>query len=131
MKTSTEPDADWFEASVGGVVLTRISGEQPWQTVTLDVPAGNQRINLSYRKDAGVAAGADAVWIDAVKILPAVPLSIAEAVDANFTGEIAAAVAAAEWLPLRAPALALEGGDVLVLRPVPATGPGAVSCDFR
>ncbi len=127
VRTSTEANADWFEASVGGLVLARLSGEQPWQKVTLDVPAGSQRVDLFYRKDAMTAHGADAVWVDAFQVLPALPLSIAEAVDANFPGDITVTTAAAGWFTLPSTELSAEGGDVLVLAPSPATATTAAA----
>jgi hypothetical protein len=47
VRTSTEQNADFFEASVGGVVQVRLSGENDWQTAALDIPAGSQRIELA------------------------------------------------------------------------------------
>ena len=121
VRTSTEANADWFEASVGGLMQARRSGEQPWQKVTLEVPAGSQRVDLLYRKDAMTAHGADSVWVDAVQVLPAQPLSIAEAVEANFPSGITVTTEAAGWFTLPSTELSAEGGDVLVLAPSPAT----------
>ena len=122
VRTSTEENADWFEAAVGDMVLTRLSGEQPWQKVTLDIPAGSQRVDLLYRKDAMTAHGADAVWVDAVRVTPGGGLTVAEAVDANFAGAVTVTTAAVEWFTLRTALLSVDGGDVLVLR---ATGTAA------
>ena len=127
VRVSTEENADWFEASIGGLVVARLSGEHPWQTVKLDIPAGSQRVDLFYRKDVMTAHGADAVWVDAVQVMPAQPLSIAEAVDADFPGDITITPAMAAWFTLPAPELSAEGGDVLVLAPSPATATAAAA----
>ncbi|HWB04288.1 MAG TPA: hypothetical protein VG796_14765 [Verrucomicrobiales bacterium] len=127
VRTSTEANADWFEASVGGLLIKRLSGEQPWQTLTLDIPGGDQRVDLVYRKDAMTAHGADSVWVDAVKVLPAQPLSIADAVDANFPGDITVTTVAAGWFTTSSSDLSAEDGDVLVLAPSPRTATNAAA----
>ncbi len=135
VRTSTEQGSDWFEASVGGTLLHRLSGEQPWQKLLLDIPSGEQPVDFFYRKDATTAHGADSVWVDAVAVLPGAALSVEAAVDANFAGEVTLEPAAAEWFTLRSPLLAHEDADVLILRPsgaaagavavrLPVTGPG-------
>ena len=119
VRASTEAEADFFEASVAGFTQVRLSGELPWQTVILDVPAGSQRVDLLYRKDTMTEHGADAVWVDAVKVLPAPALSLAEAVEANFSGDLAVTTVSAAWFTLRMPNMSADGGDVLVLQPSP------------
>lgn len=137
VRVSSESGRDLFEASAGGVVQVRLSGEVGWQTAVLDIPAGTQRVDFNYIKDATTARGADTVWLDSVRIAPAEPLSVKAAVDAEFEGAVSV-TGSLPVTPLRAPASASTGESVLVLRntgsaaalmriQISASGPGLFS----
>jgi hypothetical protein len=53
----------------GGAAIMSYSGVRDWTEYTVDVPAGSHDIRWSYIKTgAGTSAGADAVWLDNVRL---------------------------------------------------------------
>ncbi|MBX3588365.1 MAG: hypothetical protein KF796_17160 [Ramlibacter sp.] len=65
-KVSSEADYDFLTVSIDGVAQYRISGESTWITTVLNIPAGSHAVKWEYAKDAFVADGEDAGWVDHV-----------------------------------------------------------------
>ena len=71
-KVSSEARWDYLVLRVGGVEVSRITGEQDWAEVQQEVAAsGAQVVEFSYEKDASVSAGVDAGWVDGFTATPA------------------------------------------------------------
>lgn len=51
-------------------VAAQISGDTAWQQITVPIPAGNHTVRWTYAKNASVAMGADAAWLDQVVFTP-------------------------------------------------------------
>ena len=67
-KVSSEPDYDFLKFSTNGVEAASISGEVGWQWVTVNVGPGSQTLRWAYTKDDSTAEGADAGWVDEVRL---------------------------------------------------------------
>lgn len=66
-KVSSEPAYDWLEFYTNGTrIHYRVSGEEDWQYVVLDLSEGPQTIRWRYVKDTGFSYGEDAAWLDEV-----------------------------------------------------------------
>ena len=77
-RVSTETNYDHLEFYVDGVLRARWSGEHSWSTFEFEiVRSGSQRLEWRYTKDAAIAVGLDAVFIDNLDLpigeVPAVP----------------------------------------------------------
>ncbi len=82
-RTSSEAGFDLLKLAVDGVVQAgAISGETAWAQRSVTLGAGNHTVEWSYAKDATVAVGQDAGWVDAVSFTPSAPslgLTVAKA----------------------------------------------------
>jgi hypothetical protein len=47
-----------------------ISGDTGWQQITIPIPAGSHTVRWTYAKNASVATGEDAAWLDQVLFTP-------------------------------------------------------------
>ena len=65
-KVSSEFGYDYLSVSLNGSLIKQITGETPWTTVTISVPAGTYYLNWTYSKDEGKSSGNDCGWIDNV-----------------------------------------------------------------
>jgi len=67
-RTSSEAGFDHLEFRLDGVRVARWSGEVGWTEFARAVEPGHHRFAWTYRKDASLAYGADAAWIDLVTL---------------------------------------------------------------
>jgi hypothetical protein len=74
LRVSSEAGFDWLEFWLNGARLQRWSGELDWQNYVFAVPAGPNRFEWRYVKDANYATGLDAAFIDNVYV-PAAAVS--------------------------------------------------------
>jgi len=81
-KVSSELNYDFLRFYIDGEVKGQWSGEQAWAMSSFTLTSGVHTLRWSYEKDARVASGSDAVWIDAVS-LPATSPSIRKALFVN------------------------------------------------
>jgi len=65
-KTSTEFN-DYFVFYIDGELQNRWSGENDWQIVSYDVPAGVHTFEWRYDKSVRNQAGADRCWVDDIE----------------------------------------------------------------
>lgn len=68
-KVSCDLDADYLEFWVDGSLETRITGEQDWTQVTLNLTSGYHYLQWRYKKDYCCTNGADAAWVDQVQLV--------------------------------------------------------------
>jgi hypothetical protein len=66
-RTDSQPTGDYLYVWLDGVEALRASGATPWTKASLDVSATSV-VTFGYHKDATTNTGADAVWIDAVRV---------------------------------------------------------------
>ena len=69
-QVSSEAQFDFFEFFIDGQQVLTNSGIVGWTNASFSVAAGNHVFRWVYDKDASVAGGSDAAWIDTV-VLPA------------------------------------------------------------
>ena len=72
-KVSTEEDYDFFEVSLDGTMIESISGVDDWAPVSIDIPAGEHVVRISYTKDGDVDGNQDSVWIDQMTLASSSP----------------------------------------------------------
>jgi len=65
-KASTENGYDFGRFYLDLVRKKSISGISGWQTVEIDIPAGEHVLQWSYEKDYSVSENEDAIWVDAI-----------------------------------------------------------------
>ena len=65
---SSEQGHDFLTLLVDDVPQTQISGEVPWQTKAVSVPAGTHSLEWRYAKDGFGASGRDAGFVDQIKV---------------------------------------------------------------
>ena len=70
---------DYARVYLDGEVQKSIQRVTDWQTVTLDIPAGEHTVRWSYERGSGSASGEDAAFLDDVDWRPEVALSVASA----------------------------------------------------
>ena len=76
-KVSAEDTYDWLEFYTNNVRLSyRITGEQDWEKITLNLPAGTQTLRWRYQKDNGYSYGEDAAWLDEVAVKATATLTL-------------------------------------------------------
>ena len=63
-KTSTERNKDFLAFFIDGRMMKRWSGENDWDVVRYDLPAGSHVFEWLYDKNTNGVAGADCVWVD-------------------------------------------------------------------
>jgi M6 family metalloprotease-like protein len=72
-KVSSELNGDFlrfYRNDVEHPAAPAISGDSGWQQRTIPIPAGLHTLRWTYGKNASVAAGADAAWLDRVIFTP-------------------------------------------------------------
>ena len=62
-RVSSETNQDFLRLLVDGVERGNLSGEAPWQMITLQLSAGEHLLHWVYAKDAAGKAGQDAGWL--------------------------------------------------------------------
>lgn len=72
-RVSSETRGDWLAFSVDDQVVDRLSGCPPlnsdcWRSVAVSLTAGRHTLRWSYEKDFSIAIGADAAWLDNVRL---------------------------------------------------------------
>lgn len=85
-RVSSEPDYDFFQFSVDGILQGSWSGDVSWGRVSFPVPAGTHTYRWTYVKDIWLAVGLDKVWLDFI----ALPPPILPEVDAGPDGSVCA-----------------------------------------
>lgn len=76
LRQQAESCCDYFSLSIDGqVVYSRTGQHLEWTEVRKPIDAGQHTIRWSYSKDGSVSVGADAVWIDDVRVGSALPVS--------------------------------------------------------
>ena len=69
-RVESEATFDFLNVSLdGGAPIDRISGTVEWAEKRITIPAGAHIVRWSYTKDGSVATGADAGWIDQVRVI--------------------------------------------------------------
>ncbi|MGA2243795.1 MAG: immunoglobulin domain-containing protein [Verrucomicrobiota bacterium] len=69
-KVSSEPDFDFLEFRINGLVQTNISGEVDWQHVSFPANAGTSVLTWRYYQDSLYGSGLDAGWLDQFAFVP-------------------------------------------------------------
>ncbi|MBL9171056.1 MAG: immunoglobulin domain-containing protein [Verrucomicrobiales bacterium] len=69
-KVSSEQDYDFLEFLLDDQLYDYISGEVDWQEGSALIPPGIHFIDFVYLKDAAIASGDDAGWLDQVSFVP-------------------------------------------------------------
>lgn len=72
-KVSSEHNGDYlsfYRDNVQHPAAPQISGETDWQPLTVPIPDGIHTLRWTYSKNAAVAAGSDAAWLDQVVFAP-------------------------------------------------------------
>jgi alpha-tubulin suppressor-like RCC1 family protein len=85
-KVSSETNRDFVTFSVGGNAQAAISGEQDWQQVAFNVPAGPQMLVWTYSKDDSGSAGLDAAWVDQLELIPIAPSIVSQPISQTVLG---------------------------------------------
>lgn len=67
-RVSSEPNFDFLEFYIDGVLQNRWSGEVAWSVVSFPISAGTHTLLWRYVKDGSVSSGRDAAWIDSVQL---------------------------------------------------------------
>lgn len=81
-KVSSQASADLLSFSVDGVERSVISGEIDWQQQSFEIlGAGTHTLRWRYAKNASLSTGSDAGWVDEVAFTPALPVTLATALD--------------------------------------------------
>lgn len=65
-KVSSEPNYDYLSFTLNGKEILRKSGETGWTKAVVPIPAGLNRMEWKYSKDASVISGMDGAWIDMI-----------------------------------------------------------------
>ena len=69
-KVSSEDGFDFLQFFVDGIEIPGgISGEVDWQKRSAIVPAGLHTLRWAYTKDSSSSVGADAAWVDEVRLM--------------------------------------------------------------
>lgn len=67
-KVSSEPNFDFLEFYIDGVLQNRWSGELDWAVVSFPISAGTHTLLWRFVKNGSVTSGSDAAWIDSVQL---------------------------------------------------------------
>src|SRR5450759_3450857 len=65
-KVSSEANFDFLSFKLHDTEIFKKSGELPWKKKTVPVPAGLNKMEWIYRKDANKSEGSDCAWIDMI-----------------------------------------------------------------
>jgi hypothetical protein len=71
-KISTEGSYDYLEFYIDGNLKDKWAGDADWSPSTYAITSGTHVLKWAYVKDASVAGGADAVWVDDILFPPLV-----------------------------------------------------------
>ncbi len=86
-RASTQPNADFLNFYINGLLQGRISGNVSWQQKSFAVPDGLSVLQWEYAKDLFLTNGLDRVFVDEVVFTPAPPFftnqPITQAADAG------------------------------------------------
>jgi len=85
-KVSSEPDWDFLEFYIDGVMKGSWSGEESWEEFTYSLTSGTHILKWSYVKDSYMSGGADCAWLDNI-IFPATA-TILDVYESESTREI-------------------------------------------
>jgi Leucine-rich repeat (LRR) protein len=69
----SEEGFDFLVFEMDGDYQADISGASTWSRMTLDLGEGTHTLRWTYSKDGSEAEGADAGWVDRIKLFPAPP----------------------------------------------------------
>ena len=83
VKVSSEPTYDYIAFSVDGTEIQRWSGNTGWTSFSHTLTPGSHSLQWAYVKDDSVSQGADAAWIDNVRLC-----CNTEIVGSDFTAEV-------------------------------------------
>ena len=76
-KVSCEANSDFLEFIVDGETRTRLTGQQDWKRMSVDVHSvGVHTLSWRYRKDGVGSAGQDRGWVDEVSWTPDLPAGV-------------------------------------------------------
>lgn len=65
-RVSSEPNYDYFAFKLNGKEMLRKSGEIGWTRQAVAIPAGDNILEWSYKKDNSLFEGSDCAWIDLI-----------------------------------------------------------------
>jgi lysyl endopeptidase len=68
-KVSSEPNYDFLEFSIDGVLQARWSGNLDWAVVSFPLSPGIHSLKWRYIKDDSARSGGDAAWIDSITVI--------------------------------------------------------------
>ena len=77
-KVSSEQYYDYLNFYIDGELQAAISGEVDWQSKTLAIQPGLQKLTWTYAKDPTISVGLDAGWLSQVSFVPAPPFIAAQ-----------------------------------------------------
>jgi len=83
-KVSSEASYDQLKLFIDGAEVRAISGEQGWITSAHHINGGVHSVRWVYSKDNSVSAGADAGWVDQLRIQPSVVPLVAGGLSTGF-----------------------------------------------
>lgn len=113
VRVSSHEGLNSFELSLDGKVMRRLSGELPWQKVSLEIPHGNHVVDLALIRQGVGEQGADAVWLDAASLHDFSPVSPAGALNAADQAAISVnQMTAGFWV--QQPTVAGSGRDSVI-----------------
>ena len=69
-KVSSEQNYDKLQFFLNGTKLNELSGNVDWQSLSVDLPAGQNNLEVRYSKDGSCSTGQDCGWIDDVVWTP-------------------------------------------------------------
>ena len=95
-KVSSEPDFDFLEFRVNGLVQATISGDVDWQPVNLHLAAGTNVLKWRYYKNSVYSSGQDAGWLDQFAFAPSPQILKQPASLTNYAGTTAIFTVGAE-----------------------------------
>ena len=87
---SSEPDLDYLEFRINGMVQTSISGQTGWQQVNIPVAAGTNVLMWRYSEQSVYASGQNAGWLDQFAFVPAPVILSQPASVTSYAGTTAA-----------------------------------------
>jgi len=134
-RVSSERTYDFGWWRLNGSPRPPISGESGWVEVSAALPAGSHTVDFFYQKDATVSAGADALWVDELRVVAPAPVTLAQALDLNSPRLSVSSPGGNPWTGSTTPAINYDGVDAarsggssgLSNMTVDVTGPGILS----
>jgi hypothetical protein len=68
-KVSSEPDYDYLQFYIDGILKDQVSGETEWEEKTFSITPGTHTLKWIYSKDHSLSTGADTAWIDKLELI--------------------------------------------------------------